>query len=55
MPLFESWSYTLLCFAVAVIAVNQVILVIGLDRIRNQILDVLMQISDELVKGGSND
>lgn len=55
MPLFESWSYTFLCLAVALIAINQLLLAIRLERMQNQILDVLMQISDEIFKGRTND
>lgn len=44
MPLFNSWSYTFLCLAVALIAINQFLLASRLARMQNQILDVLMQI-----------
>lgn len=53
MPLFESWSYTFLCLAVALIAINQLLLAIRLERMQNQILDVLMQIFASVKRGDS--
>lgn len=53
MPLFNSWSYTFLCLAVALIAINQFLLASRLERMQNQILDVLMQILASVKRGES--
>ena len=53
MPLFNSWSYTFLYLAVALIAINQFLLASRLERMQNQILDVLMQILASVKRGES--
>ena len=53
MPLLNSWSYTIQCLAVALIAINQFLLASRLGRMQNQILDVLMQILASVKRGES--
>ena len=53
MPLFNSWSYTFLCLAVARIAFNQVLLACRWGRMQNHILDGLMESLASVKRGES--